>query len=163
MGPTSVCVRQNYRSLRMTDRRRDVSVVGMNGIQLLGRTTGARIAMVGLGIGIVGLLIQWIADPARFGGFPPGIIIVAVFGVLVVLTRKWWWSPLLATLISLFIVGLGVGPLIDNLRADNAGLVVGSAVMAVGLYGAAIAGIVAAVQGFRHRYVKGLGTVPPAA
>jgi hypothetical protein len=123
----------------------------MTGHDLLGRTSGARTALTGLGIGIVGLLIQWIADPPKFNGFPPGIIFVAAFGVLVVLTARWWWSPLLATLISLWIVGLGVGFLIDNLENSNSGLVFGSAVMAVGLYGAAIAGIIGAVQRFRHR------------
>lgn len=123
----------------------------MTGRDLLGRTSGARTALTGLGIGILGLLIQWIADPSKFGGFPPGIIFVAAFGVLVVLTARWWWSPLLATLISLWIVGLGVGYLIENFENGNSGLVFGSAVMAVGLYGAAIAGIVGAVRRFRHR------------
>jgi hypothetical protein len=123
----------------------------MTRLDLNGRTTGARIALTGLGIGILGLVIQWIADPAKFPGFPPGIIIVAVFGALVVLAGKWWWSPLLATLISLWIVGLGFGLLLDNFRAADSGLVFGSAVMAVGLYGAAIAGIAGAVRRYRHR------------
>lgn len=117
--------------------------------------------MAGLGIGIVGLLIQWNADPVKFPGFPPGIIIIAAFGVLVVLTGKWWWSPLPATLISLWIAGVGIRPLIDNLRSANGGLVFGTAVMAVGLYGAAVAGIIGAVQGFRRRYGKGRRSVPP--
>jgi hypothetical protein len=131
----------------------------MTGLDVLGRTTAARIALAGLGIGIAGLVIQWIADPGKFPAFPPGIAIIAVFGALAVLTAKWWWSPLLATLISLWIGGVGFALVIRNFGEGNTGLVIGTAVMAVGLYGAAVAGIVAAVQGFRRR---DLGSVPPA-
>lgn len=130
----------------------------MTGLDVLGRTTAARIALAGLGVGVIGLVIQWIADPGRFPAFPPGIIIIAVFGALVVLTARWWWSPLLATLISLWIGGVGFALVLRNFGVGNPGLAVSTAVMAVGLWGAAIAGIIAAVQGFRRRE---LASVPP--
>lgn len=128
-----------------------VKVIRMTTVNIFDRVRGSRIALFGLGVGIVGLLIQWITDPAKFPSFPPGIIVIVVFGVLTALTNRWWWSPLLATAISLWIVGVGVAFLIDNLRSDNSGLVLGNIVMAIGLYGAAIAGIIGSVQRFRHR------------
>jgi hypothetical protein len=110
-------------------------------------TSSFRLALAGLAVGILGLVVQWIADPAKFGGFPPGIAVIAVCGLLVVLLRRRWWSPIFAVLVSLWIVfgGWAAGKLMPNFGSDNAGTVTGTAVMVLGLLTAAITGIIAMV------------------
>ncbi|MGW4844347.1 hypothetical protein [Nocardia brasiliensis] len=110
-----------------------------------------KLALYGLGIGILGLIIQWIADPAKFPGFPPGIAVIAVIALLVVVGVRWWWTPLLATMIALLIIvgGLLGQDLIDNLTTGSAGTVAGNVVLCLGLVFAAITGVLAALEARR--------------
>lgn len=110
-----------------------------------------RLSLAGLVVGILGLVVQWIADPAKFSGFPPGIAVIAVAAVLVVVTAGRWWAPVFSVLISLWIVlgGLAAGKLTDNLTSGDAGTVAGNALMTLGLAFAAVTGVVAMVAGRR--------------
>jgi hypothetical protein len=112
-----------------------------------------KLSLAGLAVGILGLVVQWIADPAKFGGFPPGIIFIAAFGALTVVTSRWWWAPIFSVLISLWIVfgGWAAGKLIPNFRSGDAGTVAGNAVMTLGLLFAAVTGVVAMRAGRRAR------------
>ncbi|MDR3033802.1 MAG: hypothetical protein LBV78_11980 [Kitasatospora sp.] len=117
----------------------------------------------GLLVGIVGLLIQWISDPAKFSAaqgtfgisFPPGIAFIVGFGVLMMLTARWWWHPVFGVLIAFWIAGVGTlaGELTPNLVSHNLGTVAGNAVMAAGLLLAFIAGLVSMTAGRRSRRV----------
>jgi hypothetical protein len=60
--------------------------------------------LLGLAVGILGLVVQWIADPDVFHGFPPGIAFIAACAVLVVVASGRWWAPVFSVLISLWIV-----------------------------------------------------------
>lgn len=112
-----------------------------------------KLTLSGLAVGIAGLIVQWIADPGKFGGFPPGIYIIAACAVLVVVTSRRWWAPVFAVLISLWIVfgGWAAGKLIPNFRSDDIGTVVGNAVMTAGLLFAAVTGIRAMLAARRSR------------
>ena len=106
-------------------------------------STTTKQVRTGLGIGIIGLLIQWIADPSKFDGanktfglpFPPGILFVAGFGLLSFLTRRWRWHPIFAVLIAFWIVvgGALADKLQPNLTSSNVGTVLGNVVMVIGL------------------------------
>lgn len=104
---------------------------------------GTLASLAGLLVGIVGLVIQWIADPAKFGGFPPGIAFVAGAGLLTLATARWWWNPVFAVLIAVWIVGAGslADQMQPNLVSSNIGTVAGTVVMAAGLIAAAVAGL----------------------
>lgn len=129
----------------------------MFGSRGLGR--GTLVAFGGLLVGIVGLLIQWLADPAKFAGakatfglpFPPGILFIAVFGALSLVTARWWWHPIFAVLIAFWIVGVGgiAGELTPNLLSHNVGTVIGNVVMSLGLIATVVAGVFGMVAGFR--------------
>ena len=112
-----------------------------------------KLALGGLVIAILGLVIQWISEPSKFPGFPPGILVVAACGALVVLTIRWWWSPIFAVLISLWIIfgGFASKQLTDNIKNGNAGTVAGNTVMCLGLAAAAITGVWAMIQARRGR------------
>ncbi|WP_433132130.1 hypothetical protein ACQPWW_12115 [Micromonospora sp. CA-240977] len=112
-----------------------------------------RLSLCGLVVGILGLLIQWIADPGKFPVFPPGIVFIVVCGALVVFTVRRWWAPVFSVLISLWIVlgGWAAGQLTPNFRSENLGTVAGNVVMSIGLVFAAISGIVAMVGAWQAR------------
>ncbi|TWE11357.1 hypothetical protein [Rudaeicoccus suwonensis] len=120
-----------------------------------------RITLAGLGVGIVGLLIQWIADPSKFDGanktfglpFPPGILFLVAFGAATALTLRWWWHPIPSAFIAFWIVGVGgiAGELTPNLTSSNLGTVLGNVVMSVGLIATFCAGIIGAARGRRAR------------
>jgi hypothetical protein len=104
-----------------------------------------RLSLWGLAVGILGLVIQWIAEPAKFFPFPPGILFIAGFGALVMFAGRRWWAPVFAVLISAWIVlgGLAAGKLTPNLVSPSVGTVAGTAVMTLGLAFAAVTGVVA--------------------
>lgn len=127
--------------------------------RLLGRRT--ILAFAGLLVGIVGLVVQWVADPAKFSGaegsfgisFPPGILFIAAFGLLMFLTARWWWHPLFGMLIAFWIVGLGAmaDKLQPNLLSHNLGTVAGNVVMTAGLVLTFVAGLLAIASARRAR------------
>jgi hypothetical protein len=112
-----------------------------------------RWSLRGLAVGIAGLVVQWIAEPGKFFPFPPGIVFIAVFGALTVITARRWWAPVFAVLISLWIVlgGLAAGQLTPNLVSPHPGTVAGTAVMSIGLAFAAVTGIMAIIHAWQAR------------
>jgi hypothetical protein len=112
-----------------------------------------RLSLWGLAWGVLGLVIQWIADPGKFNPFPPGIAFIVAFGALVVFTARRWWAPVFSVLISLWIVvaGWAAGQVTPNLRSGDVGTVAGNVVMLLGLAFAAVTGIVAMLVGWQAR------------
>jgi hypothetical protein len=108
-----------------------------------------KLSLSGLAVGVLGLVVQWIADPAKFPGFPPGIVFIAVCAALVVVASGRWWAPVFSVLISLWIVlgGWAAGMLTANLLSGDAGTVAGNVVMSLGLVFAAVTGVVAMFAG----------------
>ena len=112
-----------------------------------------KLSVSGLAVGVLGLIVQWVADPAKFPGFPPGIVFIAVCAALVVAASGHWWAPVFSVLISLWILlgGLAAGMLTANLLSGDAGTVAGNVVMSLGLAFAAVAGVVAMLAARRAR------------
>jgi hypothetical protein len=112
----------------------------------------AKMSLAGLAVAVLGLIVQWIADPGKFPGFPPGIIFIAVCAALVVASGR-WWAPVFSVLISLWIIwgGWMGGQLTANLFSGDAGTVAGNTVMLLGLAFAAVTGVVAMFAGRRAR------------
>jgi hypothetical protein len=115
-----------------------------------------KVALCGLLVGILGLVIQWFADPARFPGFPPGIIVIVACAAAVAFRARWWWTPIFAVLVAMWIVvgGFLSGQLTANLESGDAGTITGNLVMCLGLIVAAIAGVLAMVEE-RRRTTEG--------
>ena len=106
---------------------------------------------LGLLTGILGLLIQWAADPSKFADgprplgvtFPFGIMFILGFGALMLATSRWWWHPVFAVFTAFWIVVMGTvaDQLQPNLVSHNPGTVAGNVLMALGLLFAAVTGI----------------------
>jgi hypothetical protein len=112
-----------------------------------------KLSLSGLAVGVLGLIVQWVADPAKFPGLPPGIVFIAGCAALVVAASGRWWAPVFSVLISLWILlgGLAAGMLTANLLSGDAGTVAGNAVMSLGLAFAAVTGAVAMLAARRAR------------
>ena len=128
-------------------------VIGTVAAHFRSAPRSTKLSLAGLAVGVLGLVVQWIADPEKFGGFPPGILFIAGCAALVVVASGRWWAPVFSVLISLWITlgGLAAGLLTPNFVSSNAGTVVGTAVMTVGLAFAAVTGVVAMTSGRRAR------------
>jgi hypothetical protein len=121
----------------------------------------SQLALAGMLIGIAGLIIQTIADPAKFAeaegqfrfSFPPGILFILAAAALMIATNRWWWHPIFGVLIAVWIVGLGTlaGKLTPNLVSPNLGTVIGTIVMAAGLVLTALAGLYSMIAALRTR------------
>jgi hypothetical protein len=122
---------------------------------------GTRVTFAGLLVGIAGLVVQWFADSSKFAEaippfglvFPPGIAFIAAFGLLTLLTTRWWWHPIFSVLIAFWIVGVGTlaDQLTPNLTSDNLGTVAGNVIMAAGLVVSFVAGILSMITARRTR------------
>jgi hypothetical protein len=129
------------------------------------------VSLAGLLVGIVGLLVQWAANPAKFTAgeqpfgiaFPPGILFILGAGLLTLGTARWWWHPVFAVLISFWIVVVGglSGQLTPNLFSPNPGTVAGNLIMSAGLLLALVAGVAGMVSA-RRIPVENSGTLPGA-
>lgn len=134
---------------------------------------GTLVTLAGLLVGVAGLVIQWIADPAKFAGaegtfgvsFPPGIAFILVFGLLTLLTARWWWHPIFAAFIAFWIAGVGTmaDKMQPNFASHNPGTVAGTTVMAAGLALAFIAGLVSTRAARRTRKATRTRPAPPSA
>ncbi|WP_255953010.1 hypothetical protein [Streptomyces odontomachi] len=119
------------------------------------------VSFAGLLVGVVGLVVQWVAEPSKFSdaqssfgvAFPPGILFIVASGLLVLCTARWWWHAVFGVLIAFWIVGVGTlaGQLTPNLTSHNAGTVAGNLIMAAGLALAFVAGVLSMVTARRTR------------
>ena len=117
------------------------------------------LAFAGLAVAIVGLLVQWAADPGKFSAaqgffglaFPPGILFIVVAAALTAVTARWWWHAVFSVVIAFWIAGVGgiSGQLTPNLFSSNPGTSAGNAVMTAGLLVAFVAGIASMVRARR--------------
>lgn len=122
---------------------------------------GTLVSLAGLLVGILGLLVQWVADPAKFAKgeqpfgivFPPGILFILGAGLLMLATARWWWHPVFGVLIAFWIVVVGglSNQLTPNLFSSNPGTVAGNVVMSLGLLEAGVAGVASMVMTLRGR------------
>ena len=108
--------------------------------------------LAGLGAGMVGIALQYVAEPGLFGGFPPGLYFLGGAVLLVALVRRWSWAPVFGVLLAAWITfgGIRGGQLIKNLSSGNGLLVVGNVVLQLGLVLAVVAGVLAIAGNVRR-------------
>ncbi|PWI43641.1 hypothetical protein [Streptomyces sp. ICBB 8177] len=126
-------------------------------LQPLRHSRGTLVSLGGLLFGVLGLVVQWFANPAKFGGFPPGILFLVAFGLLTAVTVRWWWHPVFAVFIAFWIVGVGglAGQLTPNLTSHNLGTVTGNVIMTTGLAVTFVVGILSMITARRTRRTAG--------
>jgi hypothetical protein len=91
--------------------------------------------LTGLGIAVAGLLVQFAADPTKFGVFPLGIVFIVVAAAIVWLARRKRSAPLTGAAIAAWITfgGFTTGELGRNLTSGDLATAAGNVVMMIGL------------------------------
>ena len=123
-------------------------------------TTGGRplvfasstMTAIGLWMAALGIFFQAISGAKGYPTIPPGIIILAVIGLLVYITARWRWSPLIGILLAGFIsVGVfttaGTGYRLSH--PADIGPLLGTLIQLIGLVIALAAGIAAIVKNYK--------------
>jgi hypothetical protein len=61
------------------------------------------VTVAGLITVAIALWMQWLSGDPAYSRFPPGpVFFIAVAGIIV-LGARWWWTPLIGTLIALLV------------------------------------------------------------
>ncbi len=123
-----------------------------------------KLTVAGLTGAAVAIWTQWFSGDPAYTRFPPGpVLFIAVAGIIL-LTARWWWSPLIGALIALLVTsGWFVRRHDAVLRLTHpgsvgkfgAGIWAGSLLLIVGLLVTDIAGLAATVQNYRRRETTG--------
>lgn len=112
--------------------------------------------VAGLVLAAVGLVIQVISGVPGFPTIPPGPIILVVAAAFVALA-PWRWAPIVGLVTALFlvvgaVVAAAVPGIADRLGDPGEfGPFAGTALYALGLLVALVAGVVATKRGLRRR------------
>ncbi len=124
-------------------------------------TAGGLVAMA------IALWVQWLSGDPAFPKFPPGPVIFIAIAALVVYGARWWWTPMLGSLIALLVTAGWFARLSQAMLRLNhpnqigkfaAGIFIGSVLQIGSLLLTDVAGLAATVQNFRRA-----GTVADSA
>jgi len=120
----------------------------------------SKVAVAGLATVAIALWTQWLSGDPAYPKFPPGPVIFLATAGLIFWGTRWWWTPSIGTLISLFTTaGWFVRVPQQVLRLTHPGSVgnfapgifLGALLLIVGLVVGDAAGIAATVQNYRRR------------
>jgi hypothetical protein len=118
----------------------------------------SKLTVAGLIGAAVAIWTQWLSGDPAYTKFPPGPVIFAIAGIIV-LGARWWWTPLIGALIALLVTsGWFVRLPAAILRLTHpgsvgrfaAGIWIGSNLLIVALLVTDIAGLAATVQNYRR-------------
>ena len=117
------------------------------------------LTVAGLVAVAIALWTQWLSGDPAYPKFPPGpVIFIAVAGI-VVMGARWWWTPLIGSLIALLVTsGWFVRLPAEILRLTRpgsvgkfaAGIFIGTLLQIVALVVTDLAGLAATVQNYRR-------------
>jgi hypothetical protein len=118
-------------------------------------STALKLAVAGLVGNAAGIWMQAFSGDPDYPAIPPGPIVLIVVALGVAFThRRWWWTPIIGTLLSLLItVGAFMTPGTARRLNDPAavGPFIGTLIQLVSLAVGIVAGLVATTQNYRRR------------
>ena len=116
-------------------------------------TAGGLVAMA------IALWTQWLSGDPAFPKFPPGPVIFIGVAAIIIYGARWWWTPMLGSLIALLVTAGWFARLPQAMLRLNhpnevgkfaAGIFIGSVLQISSLLLTDIAGLAATVQNFRR-------------
>ncbi len=108
----------------------------------------------------IALWTQWLSGDPAYPKFPPGPVIFIGVAAIVVFGARWWWTPLIGSLIALLVTSGWFARLPGGMLRLNhpgsvgkfaAGIFLGTLLQISALLWTDIAGLAATVQNFRLR------------
>ena len=123
-------------------------------------TTSTKLTVAGLIGSAVAIWMQWLSGDPSYPKFPPGPVIFIAVAAIVALCARWWWTPLIGSLLSLLVTAgwfalmqRGVQRLIHpgSVGYFAPGIFLGGLAQILSLALADVAGLVATVHNYRSR------------
>lgn len=123
-------------------------------------TFPTKLTVAGLIACAVAIWIQWLSGDPAYPKFPPGPVFFMVVAAIVAFGARWWWTPLIGSLIALLVTSGWFALLPRNLQRlahpgsighFAPGIFVGTLMQIVALVLTDLAGLVATVQNYRSR------------
>ena len=121
-------------------------------------TISTRLTVAGLIGSAVAIWMQWLSGDPSYPKFPPGPVIFVAVAAIVALGARWWWTPLIGSLLSLLVTAgwfalmqRGMQRLLHpgSIGYFAPGIFLGALAQIVSLAMADVAGLVATVQNYR--------------
>jgi hypothetical protein len=125
-----------------------------------------KVTIAGLVSVAAAIWTQWLSGDPSYRSFPPGPVFFIAVAAIVAVATRWWWTPLIAALIALFVASGWFARLPANLlRLSHPGAVggfapgvfAGTLLLILALLTTAIAAIIATVQNYRRMARAGEG------
>jgi hypothetical protein len=119
-----------------------------------------RLTAGGLVACAVAIWIQWLSGDPAYPKFPPGPVFFIAVAAIVALAARWWWTPLIGSLLSLLVTSGWFARLQMNMvRIEHPGslghfvpgIFLGSVGLIVALLLTDVAGVVATILNYRRR------------
>lgn len=129
-------------------------------------TLSAWLTVGGLVVLAIALWMQWLSGDSAYPKFPPGPVIFLAIAAIIVLGARWWWTPVMGSLIALLVTsGFVVRLPLAMLRLTHpgavgsfaAGIWLGTILQIAALALTDVAGLVATFQNYRRRETTGDG------
>ncbi len=112
----------------------------------------------------IALWTQWLSGDPAYPKFPPGPVVFVGAAAIVVFGARWWWTPMIGSLIALLVTSGWFARLPQGMLRLNhpdevgkfaAGIFIGTVLQISSLLLTDIAGLAATVQNFRGRESAG--------
>ena len=123
-------------------------------------TFPTKLTVAGLIACAVAIWIQWLSGDPAYPKFPPGPVFFMAVAAIVAFGARWWWTPLIGSLIALLVTSGWFALLPRNLQRLGhpgsighfaPGIFLGMLMQIVALFLTDGAGLVATVQNYRSR------------
>lgn len=123
-------------------------------------TFPTRLTVAGLVACALAIWTQWLSGDPAYPKFPPGPVFFIAVAAIVAFAARWWWSPLIGSMIALLVTSGWFARLprqMERLTHPGSighfapGIFVGTLGMIVSLLLTAVAGFVATVLNYRSR------------
>jgi hypothetical protein len=121
-------------------------------------TFPTRLTVAGLVACALAIWIQWLSGDPAYPKFPPGPVFFIAVAAIVAFAARWWWTPLIGSLLALLVTSGWFARLPSNMQRLThpgslghfaPGIFLGTLGMMIFLLLTDVAGLVATVQNYR--------------
>ena len=129
-------------------------------MQLSNLTFPSKLTVAGLVACAIAIWIPWLSGDPAYPKFPPGPVFFIAVAAIVAFGKRWWWTPLIGSLIGLLVMSGWFARLPSNMQRlthpgslghFTPGIFLGALMLIISLVVVDVAGLVATVLNYRSR------------
>lgn len=123
-------------------------------------TFPAKLTAAGLVACVIAIWIPWLSGDPAYPKFPPGPVFFIAVAAIVAFGKRWWWTPLIGSLIALLVTSGWFARLPENMQRLThpgslghfaPGIFLGTLMLIISLLVVDVAGLVATILNYRSR------------